>query len=135
MPQASGPIRPGAALARPLLAWTRTRIGGRGAPEARVDVHRGLTAEPGDSHTCRPEPTMSDLVTVALICASTVPMPSCSRETALDVIVMPSQSVMECAMGGQARVASLGLASGPDVYVKIRCDRRGVTAVAAKTGF
>ncbi|KAA2237521.1 hypothetical protein [Salinarimonas soli] len=74
---------------------------------------------------------MADLLTVALICASTLPGPDCSRETALDVIVMPANSIMECAMGGQARIASLGLATGPDVYVKIRCDRRE-TVVAAR---
>jgi hypothetical protein len=75
---------------------------------------------------------MSDLLTVALICASTLPAPECSRDTALDVVVMASASPMECLLGGQAKIAGLGLASSPDVYVKIRCERRGLTAVAAK---
>lgn len=75
---------------------------------------------------------MSDLLTVALICASTLPAPDCSRETALDVVVAPARSVMDCALGGQAMIARAGLAASPDVYVKIRCDRRAVTAAMAR---
>jgi hypothetical protein len=75
---------------------------------------------------------MSDLLTVALICASTVPAPDCSRETALDVVVSPARSAMECALGGQAMIAASGLASSPDLYVKIRCDRRGVATAMTR---
>lgn len=73
---------------------------------------------------------MSDLLTVALICASTLPAASCSRETALDVIVQPARTPMECALAGQAMIAGTGLASSPDTYLKIRCDRRTVTAAS-----
>jgi hypothetical protein len=71
---------------------------------------------------------MSDLLTVALVCASLVNVADCSRDTALDVIVTPAQNPMQCLMQGQAMVAQTGLAAGPDTYVKIACERRRVTA-------
>ena len=67
---------------------------------------------------------MSDLLTVALICASTLQAHHCSRSTALDVVVSPARTALDCALGGQAMVAGTGLASGEGVYLKISCERR-----------
>jgi len=71
---------------------------------------------------------MSEMLTVALVCASLISAPECSRETALDVIVAPAPSPIQCLMQGQAMVAHAGLAESPDVYVKIDCERRHVAA-------
>jgi hypothetical protein len=71
---------------------------------------------------------MSELLTVALVCASLVSAAECSRDNALDVIVTPAQSPMQCLMQGQTILAQTGIASAPDVYVKISCERRRVAA-------
>lgn len=66
---------------------------------------------------------MSDLLSVALVCAGTVLAQHCSRETALDVIVAPARTPMECLMHGQTVAASTGL-PGEDRYLKVTCERR-----------
>lgn len=66
---------------------------------------------------------MSDLLSVALVCAGTVLAQNCSRETALDVIVAPARTPMECLMHGQTVAASTGL-PGEDRYLKVTCERR-----------
>ena len=67
---------------------------------------------------------MSDLLAVALVCATTLSAPDCSRETALDVVVSPVTSVMECMMHGQASAAQAGLLGGEGRYLKIACEHR-----------
>ena len=72
---------------------------------------------------------MSEMLTVALVCATLVSAHECSRETALDVIVAPARNPMECLLQGQALVARTGLAAAPDTYVKIACERRRIAAI------
>ncbi len=67
---------------------------------------------------------MSELLAVALICASTLTARDCSRDTALDVIVSPAHSPMECLMHAQASAASAGLPGGEGRYLKITCEHR-----------
>jgi hypothetical protein len=69
---------------------------------------------------------VSDLLTVALVCASTLAPADCTRETALDVIVAPARSPVECLIRGQTTVAATGLASGEGTYVKVSCERRRI---------
>ena len=71
---------------------------------------------------------MSEMLTVALVCASIVSAADCSRETAIDVVVAPAPTAMQCLLQGQTIVAQTGLAEGGDVYVKIACERRRVAA-------
>lgn len=71
---------------------------------------------------------MSELLTVALVCAALTSTDACTRDTALDVIVAPAQSPLQCLMQGQTLVAQSGIASGPDVYLKLACERRRVVA-------
>lgn len=73
---------------------------------------------------------MSELLAVALVCATSLLAKDCSRETALDVIVAPAQSPMECVMHAQAAAAKAGLPGGEGRYLKIACERRYKVAAA-----
>jgi len=67
---------------------------------------------------------MSELLAVALVCAASLLASDCSRDTALDVIVSPARTPMECLMHAQATAASAGLPGGDGRYLKITCERR-----------
>ncbi|MCJ2057730.1 hypothetical protein MKL09_14335 [Methylobacterium sp. J-048] len=67
---------------------------------------------------------MSDLLSVALVCAGTLLAQDCSRDTALDIIVAPAHSPMECLMHAQTMAAQAGLPGGGDRYLKIACEHR-----------
>ncbi|GJE18270.1 hypothetical protein [Methylobacterium marchantiae] len=72
---------------------------------------------------------MSELLTVALICSSVLAAKDCSRTTALDVIVSPAHTPMECMIHGQTMAASTMASSnwgeaGERPYVKVTCERR-----------
>lgn len=67
---------------------------------------------------------MSELLAVALVCAATIAAPDCTRDTALDVIVSPANSAVDCLMHAQASAASAGLPGGEGRYLKISCERR-----------
>ncbi|MDB5646442.1 hypothetical protein [Methylobacterium sp.] len=67
---------------------------------------------------------MPELLSVALVCAATLVAKDCSRDTALDVIVSPARTPMECIMRGQVVAASTGLPGGEDRYLKVTCERR-----------
>ena len=71
---------------------------------------------------------MSELLTVALVCAHLLNTSDCSRETAIDVIVAPAKNPIECLRQGQAIVAQTGMAADGDVYVKVACERRRVAS-------
>ena len=67
---------------------------------------------------------MSELLSVALVCAGTLLAQDCSRDTALDVIVAPAHTPMECLMHAQTMAAQAGLPGGSDRYLKIACEHR-----------
>lgn len=67
---------------------------------------------------------MPELLAVALVCAGSLIAQDCSRETALDIIVSPAQSPMECLMQAQAMAAQAGLPGGGDRYLKVACEHR-----------
>ncbi|MBE7199617.1 MAG: hypothetical protein INR70_17690 [Parafilimonas terrae] len=67
---------------------------------------------------------MSELLSVALVCAGTLLAQDCSRDTALDVIVSPAHTPMECLMHAQTMAAQAGLPGGSDRYLKIACEHR-----------
>ena len=67
---------------------------------------------------------MSELLSVALVCAGTLLAQDCSRDTALDVIIAPAHAPMECLMHAQAMAAQAGLPGGGDRYLKIACEHR-----------
>lgn len=67
---------------------------------------------------------MPELLSVALICAGTLLAQDCSRDTALDVIVSPAHSPMECLMHAQALAARAGLPGDGDRYLKVACEHR-----------
>ncbi|GEP12114.1 hypothetical protein [Methylobacterium gnaphalii] len=67
---------------------------------------------------------MPELLAVALVCATTLSSVECSRDTALDIIVAPAHSAMECMMHAQASAAAAGLPGGDGRYLKISCERR-----------
>jgi hypothetical protein len=67
---------------------------------------------------------MQGLIMVALVCGSALLPDQCSRETALDVIVSPARTPMDCALGGQATAARAGLVTQGATYLKISCERR-----------
>jgi hypothetical protein len=67
---------------------------------------------------------MSELLSVALICAGTLLAQDCSRDTALDIIVAPAHTPMECLMHAQTMAAQAGLPGGGDRYLKIACEHR-----------
>ncbi|GJE25984.1 hypothetical protein LKMONMHP_0828 [Methylobacterium organophilum] len=71
---------------------------------------------------------MSELLAVALVCASSLASVDCSRDTALDVIVSPARTPMECVMHAQATAAAAGLPGGEGRYLKITCERRHAMA-------
>jgi hypothetical protein len=60
-----------------------------------------------------------------LVCASTVPQPTCDRTTAADVMVTPASTPFDCAMRGQAMMAGGALADSlkDGMYLKIVCER------------
>jgi hypothetical protein len=77
---------------------------------------------------------MPNLFAVMLVCASTVPHPSCDRTTAADVMVTPASTPFDCAMRGQAMVAGGALAESlkDGMYLKVVCERpRGQNAMRA----
>ena len=67
---------------------------------------------------------MSELLSVALVCAGTLLAQDCSRDTALDVIVAPAHTPMECLMHAQTMAAQAGLPGAGDRYLKIACEHR-----------
>ena len=67
---------------------------------------------------------MSELLSVALICAGTLLAQDCSRQNALDVIVSPARTPIECLTNAQTVAASTGLLEGESRYLKITCERR-----------
>ncbi len=67
---------------------------------------------------------MSELLSVALVCAGTLLAQDCSRDTALDVIIAPAHTPMECLMHAQVMAAQAGLPGGGDRYLKIACEHR-----------
>jgi hypothetical protein len=69
---------------------------------------------------------MSELLSVALVCAASLIAQDCSRDTALDVIVSPAHSPMECLMQAQAIAAHAGLPGGADRYLKVACEHRRI---------
>lgn len=78
---------------------------------------------------------MPELLAVALVCATSMLAQDCSRDNALDVIVTPAHTNMECVMQAQASAAHAGLPGGEGRYLKIACERRyKVAAVPAPSG-
>ena len=75
---------------------------------------------------------MSELLAVALVCATTLSAMECSRDTALDVIVSPAHSPMECMVHAQAAAAGAGLPGGEGRYLKIVCEHRTRVVAAAQ---
>jgi hypothetical protein len=69
-------------------------------------------------------PGMNPILVVALVCASTVQAPDCSRETALDIITGPAHTLQECLVQGPVLAASAGRGSAENTYVKTRCEPR-----------
>jgi hypothetical protein len=67
---------------------------------------------------------MNPILVVALVCASTVQAPDCSRETALDIITGPAHTLQECLVQGPVLAANAGHGSEPGTYVKTRCEPR-----------
>ena len=67
---------------------------------------------------------MSELLAVALVCATTLASAECSRDTALDVIVSPADTPMQCRMHAQSQAAAIGLPGGDGRYLKIVCEHR-----------
>lgn len=67
---------------------------------------------------------MNSILVVALVCASSVQMPDCSRETALDVIIGPAHTLQECLIQGPVLAASAGHGEDGNTYVKTRCEQR-----------
>jgi len=76
---------------------------------------------------------MSELLTVALVCAHLLATSDCSRETAIDVIVAPAKNPTECLRQGQAIVARTGTPTGSDFYLKVACERRRVASATTGT--
>ena len=71
---------------------------------------------------------MSQLLAVALVCAGTLLAQDCSRKTALDVIIAPANTPMECFMHAQAMAAKAGFPGGDHRYLKIACEHRRTEA-------
>lgn len=67
---------------------------------------------------------MNPILVVALVCASAVQAPDCSRETALDIITGPAHTLQECLMQGPVLAANAGRGNEPGTYVKTRCEPR-----------
>ncbi|GEP05637.1 hypothetical protein [Methylobacterium oxalidis] len=76
---------------------------------------------------------MPELLSVALVCAGTLLARDCSRATALDVIVAPVRTPVECVMHGQTTAAAAGLPGGDGRYLKITCERRHPGAEPLRT--
>ncbi len=79
-----------------------------------------LAGSPGASSSL----VMNTILVVALVCASTVQAPDCTRETALDVITGQAHTLQECLMQGPVLAANAGHGADKDSYVKTRCDQR-----------
>ncbi|WP_336489962.1 hypothetical protein [Methylobacterium nigriterrae] len=67
---------------------------------------------------------MNQILIVALVCASSVQAPDCSRETALDVITGPAHTLQECLVQGPVLAANAGHGDDKGSYVKTRCEVR-----------
>lgn len=67
---------------------------------------------------------VNDILVVALICASSVQAPDCSRDTAIDVITAPAHSLQECLIQGPTMAAGAGRGEEQGTYVKTRCEQR-----------
>ncbi|MGU3537669.1 hypothetical protein [Methylobacterium sp. A54F] len=67
---------------------------------------------------------MNQILVIALVCASSVQAPDCSRETALDVITGPAHTLQECLIQGPVLAANAGHGGGEGSYVKTRCEQR-----------
>jgi len=67
---------------------------------------------------------MNTILVIALVCASTVQAPDCSRETALDVITGPAHTLQECLIQGPVLAANAGRGGEAGTYVKTRCEQR-----------
>ncbi len=74
---------------------------------------------------------MSELLIVALICASTLAAGDCRRDTALDVVTAPASGPMDCMMRGQTMIAGGALAEQEGTYLKVACERRTARVVAS----
>ncbi|GJE62661.1 hypothetical protein [Methylobacterium trifolii] len=74
---------------------------------------------------------MPELLSVALVCAGTLLAQDCSRDTALDVIVAPARTPMECIMHAQTMAAAAGLPGGDNRYLKVTCEHRHTDAEPA----
>ncbi|GJE45448.1 hypothetical protein [Methylobacterium soli] len=68
---------------------------------------------------------MTGFLAVALVCASTVLAPDCSRENALDLLLEPVQIETECLKRSQQLAIYLSLEAGQ--YHKLTCQRRKVS--------
>lgn len=77
---------------------------------------------------------MAEFLTVALVCASTLAAPDCSRETALDVAVAPAPTPTACLMQGETLAARSGFLRGRETYLKVACERRRTAALRAEAG-
>ncbi len=70
---------------------------------------------------------MDMFTTLILVCATAMPQPDCTRDTAVDVVAGPAApSPLGCGFTGQAMLASttLGPGLGEGRYLKVVCDRR-----------
>lgn len=67
---------------------------------------------------------MNQILVVALVCASTVQAPDCTRDTALNVITGPAHSLQECLLQGPILAVHSGHDGGDGSYVKTRCEQR-----------
>jgi hypothetical protein len=76
---------------------------------------------------------MSELLSVALVCAGTLLAQDCSRATALDVIVAPARTPMECLLHAQTMAAAAGFPGGDQRYLKITCERRHAESAPVRT--
>jgi len=70
---------------------------------------------------------------VILVCSVSLKPADCRRDTAMDVLSGPKvASIGECALVGQATMASTSLGKRPDEYIKIRCEPRDGLRTASK---
>lgn len=67
---------------------------------------------------------MNQILVVALVCASSVQAPDCTRDTALDVITGPAHSLQECLLQGPILAVHSGHGGVDGNYVKTRCEQR-----------
>lgn len=75
---------------------------------------------------------MNEILAVALVCAAGVAGPDCGRGNALDVVVAPVRSQIECLMTGQVLATGLNVGeNGDGSYVKVSCERRRMASAEA----